>query len=157
MADARDTQARRSAISRLLRTQVVQTQEALGALLAEAGFTVTQATLSRDLARLGARRVSRPGGGAVYELGGAMPARTDDVLWAVHALVTHVDDGDALVVVHTLPGGAPAVAAAIDAARPGWVLGTIAGDDTIFVAPARGVRPAKAKRALLSAWKKGEA
>ena len=75
----------------------------------------------------------------------------------MHHLVTTVDDSDAMVVVRTLPGGAPAVAAAIDSSRSAGVLGTIAGDDTIFIVPARGVKPVRVKRELLSLWKKGSA
>jgi transcriptional regulator of arginine metabolism len=91
----------------------------------------------------------------VYELTGAPASRGDEALRTVHSLVTTVDEGDAMVVVRTLPGGAPAVAAAIDATRPAGVLGTIAGDDTIFIVPVKGVKPGRVKRDLLSVWKKG--
>ena len=63
----------------------------------------------------------------VVLLGYGNPSRGDDALRPVHHLVTTVDDGDAMVVIRTLPGGAPAVAAAIDASRPPTVLGTLAG------------------------------
>lgn len=134
-------QARRELIRRLLRTQAVATQEELGRLLEREGIEVTQATLSRDLSRLRARRVTLPDGGTVYELADAPVARDGEALRAVHALVTTVDDGDAMVVVRTVPGGAAAVAAAIDSSRPEGVLGTIAGDDTVFVAPEGALRP----------------
>ena len=70
-------------------------------------------------------------------------------------LVTTVDDSDAMVVVRTLPGGASAVAAALDATRHAGVLGSIAGDDTIFLVPHKGVKPARVKRDLHALWKKG--
>ena len=157
MADVATHRARREVIRRLLRTQVVGTQEALGELLRREGIDVTQATLSRDLARLKARRVTLPDGGTVYELDEARAPMGLESLRAVHPLVTTVDEGDAMVVVRTLPGGAPAVAVAIDSTRPHGVLGTIAGDDTIFIVPARGVKPARVKRDLLNVWKKGAA
>lgn len=157
MADVATHRARREVIRRLLRTQVVGTQEELGELLRREGIDVTQATLSRDLARLQARRVTLPDGGTVYELDEARAPLGHEALRSVHGLVTTVDDGDAMVVVRTLPGGAPAVAAAIDSSRPGGVLGTLAGDDTIFIVPARGVKPSRVKRDLLNVWKKGAA
>jgi transcriptional regulator of arginine metabolism len=124
---------RRREVARILRSGRVATQEELLSSLARAGWKVTQATLSRDLARLGARRVSRPGG-AFYELGDGAPA---EAAAAVSGLVTSVTTNGSMVVVRTVPGSAPAVARAIDLARMAGVLGTLAGDDTIFVTPAR--------------------
>lgn len=157
MADVATHQARREVIRRLLRSQIVATQEDLGRLLEREGIEVNQATLSRDLAKLKARRVTLPDGGTLYELAEAPMSRSDEALRQVYHLVTTVDDGDAMVVVRTLPGGAPAVAAAIDSSRPPAVLGTLAGDDTIFIVPARGVKPARIKKEFLSLWKKGSA
>ncbi len=148
------TRARRERIRRLLRKHLVTTQEELGRLLEREGFAVTQATLSRDLARLKARRVTLPDGGTIYELPEAPP---DDGPHALHHLVTTVDDGDAMVVVRTRPGAAGMIAAALDVARPPGLLGTLAGDDTIFIVPAKGVKPSRLKRDLLSLWKKGSA
>jgi transcriptional regulator of arginine metabolism len=115
---------RREEVARLIRGGRIATQDELLWLLRRAGFRATQATLSRDLARLGARRVSRPEGGTVYELGEGPPG-------------DGVDANRSLVVVRTHPGSAPAVARAIDLMNLPEILGTIAGDDTIFVAPAR--------------------
>jgi transcriptional regulator of arginine metabolism len=131
---ALDTQRRREAVSRILRAGPVATQEELLATLRREGFRATQGTLSRDLARLGARRVSRPDG-SFYEAGEGAPAA---VAAAVAGLVSAVATNGSLVVIRTVPGSAPAVARAIDLARPPGVLGTIAGDDTVFVAPAQG-------------------
>ncbi len=124
---------RRREVARILRAGRVATQEELLATLARAGWKVTQATLSRDLAHLGARRVSRPEG-SFYEPGDGAP---DDAAAAVSGLVASVTTNGALVVVRTVPGSAPAVARAIDLARLPEALGTIAGDDTVFVAPVR--------------------
>jgi transcriptional regulator of arginine metabolism len=128
---------RRDAVARVLRAGPISTQEELLDALLRAGFRATQATLSRDLARLGARRVSRPGG-AVYEVPDAAP---DEQLGALRGLVSGISANPSMVVIRTHPGSAPAVARAIDLARVRDVLGTIAGDDTIFVAPAGGMRP----------------
>jgi transcriptional regulator of arginine metabolism len=141
MTDSADTRARRAAIVELIRTRHVATQAELRELLSARGFDVTQATLSRDLAKLHARRASLPDGGTAYELegfaarSGAEPAR----LAAMADLVVGVRDGAAMVVVHTRPGVAAAIATLLDQARLDSVIGTIAGDDTIFVVPERKV------------------
>jgi transcriptional regulator of arginine metabolism len=141
MTDTADTRARRAAIVELIRTRNVATQAELRGLLSVRGFDVTQATLSRDLAKLHARRASLPDGGTAYELegfaarSGAEPAQ----LAAMADLVVGVRDGASMVVVHTRPGVAAAIATLLDQARLDSVIGTIAGDDTIFVVPERRV------------------
>lgn len=148
-------EARRAAIVQIVRTNRVGTQEDLRQLLAESGFEVTQATLSRDLSRLKARRVSLPEGGTIYELG-EFPAPDDpDELAQAGDFVTGMDSNEVLVVVHTRPGAAPAVASALDKARLPQLMGTIAGDDTIFLAPARRQTTKKLEQFLKEQWKKG--
>jgi len=140
------TEPRRSHIRRLLTERRVATQGALRTLLGRAGYHVTQGTLSRDLAALGARRAPLPGGGMAYELPAAPVAPAPQT---VGALVTRVRDNGSLVVVHARAGAASAVALALDQARLPEVLGSIAGDDTVFVAPALGT-PASRLRQKLS-------
>jgi transcriptional regulator of arginine metabolism len=142
---ARDASRRRDAVARILRAGRVSTQEELLEGLRRQGIRATQATLSRDLARLSARRVSRPEG-SFYEIGDGAPAA---VVAAVAGLVSAVATNGSLVVIRTVPGSAPAVARAIDLARLPGVLGTIAGDDTVFVAPSH-VRGAGALSGRLS-------
>lgn len=125
---------RREAVARLIAARHIATQEELLAALREGGFEATQATLSRDLARLGARRVSAPGGGTRYEL---VEEERRDGIDALGRLVASVSCNGSLVVVRTHPGSAPAVARAVDLARLPDLLGTIAGDDTVFIAPVR--------------------
>jgi transcriptional regulator of arginine metabolism len=126
---------RRKLIKGLVSSQPIATQEELRAVLAERGHDVTQATLSRDLSQLGAHRTAHG-----YELPDAPPALLPD-------LVRSIDDNGTLVVIHTAPGAAHVVASALDRAKPIEILGTIAGDDAIFVAPARGVAASRlAKR-----------
>ncbi len=132
---------RRDAVARIIRSRRIATQEELLEALAGAGFRATQATLSRDLARLGARRVSRPEGGTVYELTDGAAAAAGSGLGALRGLVAEITANASLVVIRTHPGSAPAIARAIDLAEIREVLGTIAGDDTIFVAPAGELRP----------------
>ncbi|MFL5321770.1 MAG: arginine repressor [Myxococcaceae bacterium] len=147
---------RRGAIRSLLRTQRVGTQEELGELLAKKGFEVTQATLSRDLAKLKARRVTLPEGGSVYELEELPTAPVDEALGPVKQLVLGVDHNETMVVVTTTPGAASVVAQGIDRARLNSVLGSIAGDDTIFVAPTRKSSAAGLAKQLQSLWRRAE-
>jgi transcriptional regulator of arginine metabolism len=138
--------ARREAIRRVIRTRSVGTQEELGRLLDAEGFHVTQATLSRDLAQLRAVRLARPDGGAVYELDpGDLPRDDPNEL---SELVLAISDNDALSVLRTVTGAASAVARAIDVAKLPEILGTLAGDDTIFVTPVRGISSRRLTGAL---------
>jgi transcriptional regulator of arginine metabolism len=135
-SSASDKLARHTAIRKVIRGRNVATQEQLRRLLADEGFAVTQATLSRDLAQLGALRISRPDGGSHYELDSEeAPA---GALRDLADLVVSVNANEAMVVVLTRPGCAQAVANGIDTSRISECLGTLAGDDTIFVSPVRG-------------------
>ncbi|MEO7109093.1 MAG: arginine repressor [Polyangiaceae bacterium] len=144
---ANPRQLRHEAITRVIRARAVHTQEELAELLGKEGFDVTQTTLSRDLAEIGASRAPRPGG-AVYEIrefqgeGGGGEAR------AASRLLRSIRKNESLVVVSTQPGGAPAIARVIDVARMNETLGCIAGDDTIFVTPAAKVSTHKLLDAL---------
>ena len=128
---------RQEAIRRVIRARLITTQGELGSMLANEGFNVTQATLSRDLQQLGALRVSRPGGATGYELE-AVQAASPLVRADLGQQILTVVQNQALVVLRTRPGMASAVALAIDASRLPECLGTLAGDDTIFATPARG-------------------
>lgn len=132
--------ARRKHIRELIASRAIATQAELQALLAGRGIDVTQATLSRDLAQLGARRAAQPGGGTAYEL----PEAT--VTLRLPDLVQSIDDNGTIVVIHTAPGAAQAVASSLDRAKPADILGTIAGDDAIFIAPVKGVHASRLTR-----------
>lgn len=155
MRETSSVQARRATIRRLIRTRLVSTQEELRSLLAQEGFDVTQATLSRDLARLSAKRVALPSGGTAYEVDGVEAVEGDEALRAVAGSVLLVDATDALVVIHTPPGAAPAVGLALDNSRLPGVAGTVSGDDTIFIAPKRGVSPDEIADELRAIWMRG--
>jgi transcriptional regulator of arginine metabolism len=128
---------RRATIRRLIAARRVSTQEELRELLAQEGFSCTQATLSRDLARLGARHVSQPDGGSLYELEEMRAPLAGDPMIRMPGIIRQMAENGALVVIQTQPGAATAIARSIDMARVDGALGTLAGDDTIFVAPAR--------------------
>lgn len=130
-------EARQEAIRRALRMKRIATQQDLVETLKREGINATQATLSRDLAELGVLRVSRPEG-AIYELE-PVSAQATPQLHELGETILSLADNETLVVLRTRPGMASAVALAIDNARLPECIGTLAGDDTIFATPARGV------------------
>lgn len=136
--------ARHMRIVELLAQEAVRSQAELGELLAEDGFVVTQATLSRDLDDLRAVKVVGPDGELVYavpEDGGDPTPRPVDLDAAsgvrlarlAEELLVTVDHSANIVVVRTPPGAAQFLASAIDHAVLPTVIGTVAGDDTIFM------------------------
>ncbi len=125
-----------------LREGRVGSQEELVARLSTVGITATQATVSRDLDELGAVKQRRDGAIRYVLPDGDGLAQTSAMLDRLLAdWVTDVIEANALVVLKTPPGSANLVANAIDAARLDGVAGTIAGDDTIFIALVEGTFP----------------
>lgn len=129
---------RRETLRRLIAGGGVHTQADLVANLAEEGVEVTQATISRDLAALGVVRGLR-GGRMTYLLPDDIaetPAVTAErrLRRLLSDLPLDIATVPPLVVLHTAPGSANAIASALDLSRWPGVVGTVAGDDTIFVA-----------------------
>ena len=131
---------RQSRIVALLSAQSVRSQSELAALLAAEGIEVTQATLSRDLEELGAVKLRGADGGVgVYVVPeDGSPVRgvtggTERLSRLLGELLVAVDASGNLAVLRTPPGAAHYLASAIDRASLPQVVGTIAGDDTIFV------------------------
>ena len=113
----------------------VETQEQLLEQLQLAGFTSTQATISRDIKELrivkeltsfGTYRYTT----AVKEVPTSFSGRLNTIF---RECVTHFDYAQNIIVIHTLPGLANAAASALDAMNMSVVLGTSAGDDTVFI------------------------
>ena len=146
-----DHEERRRAIREVLRTFRVETQEALRQTLRKQGIEVTQATLSRDLAFLGAHRVSGREG-THYALGEGASIIAAHAQSATSEMVVSIQASIALVIVLTTQGAASIVAAAIDHAQLPEVIGTIAGDDTIFVAPGPITTPQKLRARLCTLY-----
>jgi len=128
---------RRDQVRRLIAAGGVHTQGELVAALAERGVEVTQATVSRDLAGLGVVRGFR-GGRHTYLLPDDMTDGTGAAQARLRRLLADlplaIAEAAPLVVLRTSPGAANAIASSIDLSQWGDVVGTIAGDDTIFVA-----------------------
>ena len=124
---------RREALRKLLRAGAQSTQEELREKLKSQRFDVTQSTVSRDLRKLGAVKVSDTAGRIVYKLTDS--ANEPVVAGSLAEMIVDVRANSSIIVIHTPPGSAPLVARHLDRFRPAGILGTIAGDDTIFVAP----------------------
>jgi transcriptional regulator of arginine metabolism len=140
---------RQGAILRLVQDHPVSTQEELAEALRREGLDAVQATISRDIAQLGLVKVRDQGGRLVYDLpGGADLDRLSELTSALRRWAMSLDASGNLLVVHTPPGHANALAQAIDQARLPDVLGTIAGDDTITVIAREGVLGADLEREL---------
>ncbi len=139
MTDARDQRLR--TIADLIRAEPLGNQEELADRLAALGFSVTQATISRDLEHLGAIKVRREGRLGYALPDQVVPASADgpELAAVVRDWVRSIDFAGNLVVLKTPPGSAHLVGVALDRAGLPDVVGTICGDDTIFVA----VREAK--------------
>jgi transcriptional regulator of arginine metabolism len=132
MTDARDQRLR--AIADLIRSQAVGNQDELADGLAARGFAVTQATISRDLEQLGAFKTRRDGRLAYALPEAQVSAGGPQLAEVIRDWVRSVDVAGNLVVLKTPPGSAHLVGVALDAAGLPDVVGTICGDDTIFVA-----------------------
>jgi transcriptional regulator of arginine metabolism len=142
---------RQHRIAGILEASAVTSQSQLVDLLAGDGVIATQATVSRDLEDLGAIKVRVPGGETVYAIP-ELPAEqraTDDHLRRVfHDWVVDVRHSANIVVLRTPPGSAHVVASALDREGRDDVLGTVAGDDTIFVVAPDDIGGAKVARRL---------
>ena len=126
---------RQAKIMEIISNVNVETQEQLQQELQDAGFVCTQATISRDIKELRIVKELTSMGTYRYsassrELRGSFSSRLNAIF---HQSVTSYDYAQNMVVIHTLPGLASAAASAVDAMNMSVVLGTLAGDDTVFI------------------------
>lgn len=124
---------RQAALRAIIARRRVTRQDELQLLLAERGLPATQATISRDLHELGV--LKGPNGYTLPATGGDEP-RAGELERALSEFLVSARSAGTLVVVRTGPGQASALALALDRAEVPGVAGTVAGDDTIFVATA---------------------
>ena len=136
-----DRRKRHLKILELISTRAIHTQEELAEALAGAGWEVTQSSVSRDIAALRLVKVD----GAYRRAPRSTSTQDPDERRIAESVLSAEPAGDALIVLHTPPGDANRAAVAID--RLAWpdIVGTIAGDDTIFIA----VKDAVARRRVL--------
>ncbi|MBR0145186.1 MAG: arginine repressor [Eubacterium sp.] len=123
---------RQKKIMELIAERSIGTQEELTQALAEAGFSATQATVSRDIRELGLRKQSGDGRGSRYVAGSVGSSTTYRQILSSGML--SVEPAGNLIVIRTVSGAAMAVGAALDHMHLPGLVGCIAGDDTLFLA-----------------------
>ena len=140
---------RQGEILRLVRDAEISTQAELAEALRAAGHEVVQTTVSRDVAELGLVKVRAASGRLVYAPAGTGdPDRLRALVAAVRRYALSFEATAGLVVVTTPPGFASALAQAIDEAAHPHIAGTVAGDNTIFVAARDGIPAARLRDEL---------
>lgn len=128
---------RQEKIIEIIESQVVETQEALQEKLRECGFDVTQATVSRDIKELRLTKVAAKGNRYKYAvLDSDDPKQAAKFIFIMKETVLSVQIAQNMLVIKTFSGMAQAAAAALDNLYGTEVIGTIAGDDTIFAVTA---------------------
>ena len=120
------------AIQNLLQKKMVRTQDEIREVLHKQGFDINQAMISRILHKLGAIKMNE-GEQIVYRLPTELIAITPKD--QLKQLVLNIAHNEALIVIQTSPGSAQLVARLLDQKNVSGILGTLAGDDTIFIAP----------------------
>lgn len=123
--------SRQQLILKLINEKKIRTHEQLVDELCTSGVNVTQATVSRDIKDLGIVKIPDKDG-SIY----AAAKQWDNTLQRFAGEVTDVKSASNIVVVHTMPGMASAVAAAIDGEMKKEIVGSLAGDDAIFIVSA---------------------
>ena len=142
---------RHEMITKLIATTNVETQEELAEKLREYGFSVTQATVSRDIKELRLVKVLTPEGHYRYATVERAEADLQErfIRMFSNCVVSVVAAGN-LIVLKTITGSASAAAEAVDSLKWTEILGTIAGDNTIFIA----IRDAKYAGELVKKFQK---
>ena len=128
-------QNRHQKIAELVSRYEIETQEELAEKLKEAGFTVTQATISRDIRQMNLSKLPTGNGRQKYViLKKENELLSDKYIRVLRDAFVSMDMEQNILVMRTVSGMAMAVAAALDAIHFGEVVGCIAGDDTIMIA-----------------------
>ena len=140
--------SRQRKILEIISKEAVETQEDIASALNKSGFKVTQATISRDIKELGLVKIPAENNLSHYSLGieRSVPRIEDHLKRLFRDSVVSLDLSENLIIIKTHPGGAQAVASAID--QIGWqeIIGTVGGDDTILVI----VKPKRATADVLN-------
>ena len=128
-------QKRQAMILAIIEQYDIETQDELQEKLAEAGFKTTQATISRDIREINLTKVAVAGGRQKYTLGKQTNHESiESYRKVLSAGILSMVPAENLIVIKTVSGMAMAVAAALDNVEINGLLGSIAGDDTIFLA-----------------------
>jgi transcriptional regulator of arginine metabolism len=125
--------SRHTRILEIISDYVIETQDDLIAKLRESGYPVTQATVSRDIKQLGLIKTATKDGGYKYTVARNDNNNNDNKFTIMRETIRSVQNAQNIVVVKTLPGMANAAATSLDAFAGEAIVGSIAGDDTIFI------------------------
>lgn len=125
---------RHKIIKEILQSNEVSSQEMLLRILIDRGFNLTQATLSRDIKELKIVKVPMARGSYAYRLSGAISDVQEEIPVSSFGFVS-IEFSGQLAVIKTRPGYAMAIAGEIDGRASQYILGTVAGDDTILLIP----------------------
>lgn len=126
---------RQAKIVELVKKYDIETQEELTERLSAEGFNVTQGTVSRDMKEMNLTKVPTVSGGQKYALPNALQHELPESYKRVLSSgIVSIDTAENIIVIKTVSGMAMAVAAALDSMEIAGLVGTIAGDDTVFVA-----------------------
>lgn len=125
---------RHKIIREVLQTNDINSQDMLLKLLVDKGFELTQATLSRDIKELKIVKVPTAKGNYVYQFSESMQNLEEEMPLSSFGFV-NIEFSGQLAVIKTRPGYAMAIAGEIDRRATRYILGTVAGDDTILLIP----------------------
>ena len=123
---------RQGQILTIIKNKKIKTHEQLIEELNKAGYSVTQATVSRDIKEMGLIKAPDPEGGSVYAMSSGISGEGKHINIFSDA-VMDIECAIHTVVVKTYPGMASAVAASVDSVMRNEFLGSIAGDDTLLI------------------------
>ena len=142
---------RQAQIAKLVRAGKIRTQDELAAGLAALDIETTQATLSRDIRDLGL--IKTPEGYRQRDAVTDSGSHSEDLRRVFQEFLRDIDVAKNLVVLTTDPGGAMAVAKVLDTEEDLGIVGTVAGDDTIFAATRSSTAAETLRDKLLSLWR----
>jgi transcriptional regulator of arginine metabolism len=141
---------RHFAIREILNSERISTQEELCEELRNRGYDVTQATVSRDIKELSLIKIPDEKGYAYAWPDARSPKSSAARMKRVfQESVVHIDHSENIVVIKTVPGAAQSIASLIDAMEDARIIGTVAGDDTIFMV----VKPIEAIEEVLQVFR----
>lgn len=130
---------RQRIIKEILQTNEVNSQDMLLKILVDRGFELTQATLSRDIKELKIIKVPSAKGNYTYQLSETIPGFQEETSPLSSFGYISLEFSGQLAVMKTRPGYAMAIAGEIDSKATDYILGTVAGDDTILLIPKENV------------------
>lgn len=141
---------RQSLIIEIIENESINNQEGLKLRLENEGLDVSQSSLSRDLAELGAQRMRKPDGSFAYVIPDERPAATNltEFTRRFQNSVNGLKKAGQLIMVFTPPGEAQFIGRLLDEFKPDGLIGTLAGDDAVLCVTENATKAAKMEKNL---------